>query len=50
MMMTIIMILMKNEDGGGRGGDEEELFDEITVFGHSYLSKLARPQSQRSLQ
>ena len=48
--MTMRMILMKNEDGGGRGGDDEELFDEITVLGHSYLSKLARPQSPRSLQ
>ena len=29
-----------NNDDGGH-------FDEITVLGHSYLSKLARPQSQR---
>ena len=29
--------------------DNEELFDKITVLGHSYLPRSARSQSQRSL-
>ena len=29
------------------GDDNAEFFDEITVLGHPYLPKLARPQSQR---
>ena len=38
-----------DEDGGRRDDDDDddEHFDEITVLVHSYLSKLARPQSQR---
>ena len=32
------------------GDDDEELIDVITVLGHSYLPKSARPQSRRSLQ
>ena len=50
-----MIITLHEDDTGddcGMCGDNDDggHFDEITVLGHSYLSKLARPQSQRSLQ